>query len=68
MGKKKLTGTTLAFNPARIFGVVDFAEKKLVMVSLEETDIEIEMVFRDAKRFFKCEFTVNPTAPSQGQH
>lgn len=48
------------FSPAHIFGIVDVIEKKMVKVSLDETDIDLEMVFLDPKQFYKCAFTILP--------
>jgi hypothetical protein len=63
MGKKQ--NKESAFTPARIFGVLDTQEKVLVLVSLEETVIDLDMVFRDTARFFKCEFTINPVVATE---
>ena len=50
----------IEFSPAHIFGIVDVIGKKMVKVSLEETEIDLEMVFLEPKQFCKCTFTILP--------
>ena len=62
MGKKPPRKENSSFASARIFGIVDTKEKVLILVSLEETVIDLDMAFKDTTRFFKCEFTINPVS------
>lgn len=63
MGRKKLNKKEVEFTPVRIFGIVDFIDKKMTKVSLDEIEIDLEIAFvslQDRNRFCKCEFTIVP--------
>ena len=60
MSKKNEKDKGVEFSPAHIFGIVNVEEKKMIKVSLNETEIDLDMAFHDPNQFFKCEFTIIP--------